>query len=359
MHPLTGIGVAVVVGAAAVWAAVAAGFRVSDVRMLDASAYYADLEPTLHAGDLNGDGRRDSVLVTPTRGYVVFGGHGRRLNRTHPERVGFAVRFPGDVAPYGTPYVDVVGDVNGDGRDDLAVTQEAASENGRPHSGSVYVVFGRPSHQVVDLREPQHGGGFRVDGGKAEEQFGYQRAPRPAGDVNGDGLADVLIPNSSGSLVIFGKRDTASIDTAALGNAGFEVQSNANGEETDIAGGGDFNGDGLGDLVVGLGRDPRGRPNAGMAAVIFGHRDMADVNLAAPLGNRGFLIKGGHRGDRGERFLVGDELSLRGDAGDLIGGEVAVVGDANRDGLADVAIGGAGVNGAGTDSGGIYVLYGR
>jgi hypothetical protein len=159
--------------------------------------------------------------------------------------------------------------------------------------------------------------------------------------------------------VIFGKRDTASIDTAALGNAGFEIQSSANGEETDIAGGGDFNGDGLGDLVVGLGRDPRGRPNAGMAAVIFGRRDMADVNLAAPLGNRGFLIKGGHGGDRGERFLVDDEPSLRGDAGDLIGGEVAVVGDANRDGLADVAIGGAGVNGAGTDSGGIYVPYGR
>ena len=112
------------------------------------------------------------------------------------------------------------GDVNGDGIADLLIGAVGAAPNGEL-SGASYVVFGRDTAQTgafpasLDLSDLDGTNGFRLDGVAAGDRSG--RAVSSAGDVNGDGIADLLIgalgaaPNgnlSGASYVVFG-RDTA------------------------------------------------------------------------------------------------------------------------------------------------------
>ena len=82
------------------------------------------------------------------------------------------------------------GDVNGDGRADVLVGAFLAGNNGRLNSGSAYVVFGSASTDTVDLANLGTRG-FRIDGAATSDVAG--RAVAGAGDVNGDGRADLLV----------------------------------------------------------------------------------------------------------------------------------------------------------------------
>ncbi|HEX8207245.1 MAG TPA: integrin alpha, partial [Solirubrobacteraceae bacterium] len=116
---------------------------------------------------------------------------------------------------------------------------------------------------------------------------------------------------------------------------------------------GDFNGDGLGDVIVGAPEaDPLGRQNAGSAFVVFGRRDRATVDLDA-LGAAGLRIDG-----RPPVVPLEDE---GGTVGEALGTSVSSVGDVNGDGLDDVAIGAvaASVDEQRIMAGSVYVVYGR
>ena len=72
-----------------------------------------------------------------------------------------------------------------------------------------------------------------------------------AGDVNGDGLDDLII---AGSYVVFGNNTSsaASLDLTTLdGTNGFSIQNNNSYAGTSVSGAGDFNGDGIDDLILG------------------------------------------------------------------------------------------------------------
>jgi hypothetical protein len=84
------------------------------------------------------------------------------------------------------------GDVNGDGYADLIIGAQSADPNG-DRSGSSYVVFGNASGftSAIDLSSLNGTSGFRLDGVVAFDLSGICVAS--AGDVNGDGYADVIV----------------------------------------------------------------------------------------------------------------------------------------------------------------------
>jgi FG-GAP repeat/FG-GAP-like repeat len=263
--------------------------------------------------------------------------------------------------------IAAVGDVNGDGRPDFIVGTETASPKGRSRAGSAFVVFGRRKPAVVQLAK-LGARGFEIDGSAPEAFAGNTVAG--LGDVNGDGLPDVLVccTDTGASAVILGTRSPQDVDVNALGKRGFLITGAT---ASTLAGAGDMDGDGLADIAI------AGPPDAANAAwVVYGKRDTAPVDLA-DLGDGGFSITGPNLGIglAGLHDVNGDGLAdlglsfsgferagvavvfgsrtphpvdanALGDEGFMIENAsylVAPAGDVNRDGLADIAVSGRGV----------------
>jgi hypothetical protein len=129
-----------------------------------------------------------------------------------------------------------------------------------------------------------------------------------AGDVNGDGLADVILgaPGKKRAVVVLGSRTRRTADAAKLGTRGWTISGASIGSV--VAGVGDVNADGVDDVAVGSDAESR-------AWVVFGSRTRRNVNLAK-LGANGFRI----------------------DGGEGTGAALAGVGDVDRDGHADLAV---------------------
>ncbi len=158
------------------------------------------------AGDINGDGYADLLVGAPYypyfagsgqgRSYVVFGGPGvgssgdillSSLNGTN----GFKLDSEnnGDFSGYS---VSTAGDINGDGYVDLLI-----GAYGYPRSsnrGRSYVVFGGTevgSRGDILLSSLNGTNGFKLDGENSADTSGYSVSA--AGDINGDGVADLII----------------------------------------------------------------------------------------------------------------------------------------------------------------------
>ena len=93
--------------------------------------------------------------------------------------------------------VSSAGDVNGDGFDDVVVGANDSS----------YVVFGKAAgfNAQLDLSSLDGNNGFRLNEETVGDSFGSSVSS--AGDVNGDGLSDLIIGNDSASYVVFGRSD--------------------------------------------------------------------------------------------------------------------------------------------------------
>jgi hypothetical protein len=206
-------------------------------------------------GDINGDGVSD--FVVSARGgannageiYVIFG---NGLNPFATEVVTLNSLF--------SPQVSIaLGDINGDGKDDIIIGDSSA--NTGTFEGSTYVVFGG-SHEVIatDVTTLNGTNGFTIvdnDGGlNLPDLLGWSVS---AGDINGDGFDDVLIgdPFNGEVTVVFGQNassfpvifniSTASSPDEALtftGPIGSQIGFS-------VASGKIINGDTAEDLIIG------------------------------------------------------------------------------------------------------------
>jgi hypothetical protein len=312
------------------------------------------------AGDVNQDGHADVIVGARFAGnnrrpysgsaYVVFGrAEPGTVDLVALDQAGFRIdgAAESDLAGWS---VAGVGDVNGDGWTDVMVGARFAGNRGRAGSGSAYVVFGRKTPTTVDLASLGQAG-FRIDGAAAGDLAAGSVAR--AGDLNGDGRADVLVGargadnndriGSGSAYVVFGRRAPTNVDLAALGRAGFRIDGAAAGDRAaySVAGPGDVNGDGRADAMIGAHyADNDAREDSGSAYVVFGRDGPTNVDLAA-LGRAGFRIDGAA-------------------VGDGAGWAVAEAGDLNEDGRDDVLLGAPDADDNGREgSGSAYVVFGK
>ena len=130
------------------------------------------------------------------------------------------------------------------------------------NTGKTYVVYGSAALSALQTISLGSVPGFVISGWQAGEESGTSVSS--AGDFNGDGKADLLVSayfnDTAGSqagatYVILGKTGNTAVDLANIkNNSGGFVILGENGQDmsgVSVSSGGDINGDGLGDILIG------------------------------------------------------------------------------------------------------------
>lgn len=218
------------------------------------------------AGDVNGDGNEDLLIGAPYEGTDETARRGSAFLMLGPLvgtiSVSEGLRFTGDSSfGYAGRAVAGVGDLNNDGYDDFAIGAPFYNTPEVSTAGAVYIFHG-PLTGASAL-SPADANGTLV--GSAATRMGSALAP--AGDINGDGKADLLVsaPYAStdtvasvGEVYVLPGPATGKLST---GNALATFQGAESGAliGATLLSPGDLTGDGQPDLLIGADGEIRGR----------------------------------------------------------------------------------------------------
>lgn len=313
--------------------------------------------------DFNGDGYDDTLVGShtsfneadlPGRVYVYFGGPGVSFDTTARATLrDFATESWFGVS------LDTAGDFDGDGFADVVIGAPK-SDNRGTDAGRAYLYRGGAGTTFDSAPDAI------FDGEIANASFGISVAS--AGDVNGDGFSDVIVgasgsPGGGGAYLFFGGVPSPHtvIPDGLLASGPTSL-----GYGLSVAGVGDVDGDGFGDVVVGSTGYQGSNPAEICSSDLYlgGEGDVFDPELdgtihggvgeqcylrvinAGDFNGDGFsdvVARISNRSEGGRIFLGGKQLPV---APDVVIGlaenhrclEIASIGDVNGDGAADVAV---------------------
>lgn len=271
------------------------------------------------AGDHNNDGYADVLIGAPGTDTVYFM-HGRDTSWTGNIGSQAAV-LTGNVG-FGTS-VAGIGDYNGDGYNDFVVGSPGTTGS----NGAIQMYFGNGAGSTTTSNTYAGSTGE----GLGEDVFGI-------GDINGDGLSDMIAgSDGNGGRIFFGAAGTT------IGTAAVELDIPTGGANNYVVTGGggvgDFNGDGYDDFVLTI-----GDADSTKAYVVYGKQDWSGT----PTIDASFLKNPGN--------ALEFTYSRANNSHDL---EVSGIGDINGDGYDDFAMGVPDANGTAGGNGGVAVIYGR
>ena len=281
---------------------------------------------------MNGDGYADVIVganqygATDAGAAMVWHGSGAGVNggiAGTPANAARTISGPATSAHLGRS-VATAGDVNGDGYADVIVGAPHYT-NGQTEEGAAYVYLGSATGVAASWDNAD-------EGNQAGAWFGQSVAC--AGDVNGDGFADVVVGaplytngQSEEGAAFLWYGSAAGISTTrdwwAEGNAVGAWYGSA------VATAGDVNGDGYSDLIVGA---YGAASQAGSVFVYHGGPDMPSTTANWP-----------KRSNQADAYF---------------GWSVGTAGDVNGDGYADIIVGAPLWDDGQTDEGGVWIYRG-
>lgn len=303
------------------------------------------------AGDVNGDGF-DDILISAYRDeeggtqagqtYLILGkeyGWSQDISLSNAD-ASFIGEYAADTSGES---IAGVGDVNGDGFDDILIGA-IRNDGGGNSAGQAYLILGKASGWTMDVNLSLSDASFQGE----DEGDNVGHAVAGAGDVNGDGYDDMLInalydeeggADAGQTYLIFGKPAGWTMYTnLSNADASFIGEAASDHSGWSVAGAGDVNGDGFDDILIGAADNDYGSTKAGQSYIIFGKSSgwSNDTNLS-----------------QADASFIGEGPS------DWSGNSVAGCGDVNGDGYDDILIGAFGDNDGGGNAGQSYLILGR